>query len=101
MFCPTHILTRSLIWTATASQVKRSPLYPSLIKTHGSDVFLVCNEGSSSNKVYQIWKNSGDAGFSLASEGSFPSGLQSVSFADMSELHGPDIELEFLTGNRS
>ena len=52
---------------------------------HPTDVFLVCDNGRGS-KSYQIWINHKDAGFSLAQQGSFPSGLQSISFADVGTL---------------
>jgi len=55
------------------------------------DIFLLCDNGSG-NKYYQIWVNNKDAGFSLAKTGSFPSGVQSVSFADIGEhsRHAPN-----------
>ena len=46
------------------------------------DIFLLCDNGSG-NKFYQIWVNNKDAGFSLAKTGSLPSGVQSISFADI------------------
>jgi integrin alpha FG-GAP repeat containing protein 1 len=46
------------------------------------DIFLLCDNGSG-NKFYQIWVNNKDAGFSLAKSGSLPSGVQTISFADI------------------
>jgi hypothetical protein len=46
------------------------------------DVFLMCDDGNG-KKSYQIWINNKDAGFSLGQAGQLPSGVQSVSFADM------------------
>ncbi|KAJ6515434.1 hypothetical protein C8R45DRAFT_956505 [Mycena sanguinolenta] len=43
-----------------------------------ADVFLLCDDGS-----YQIWINNKNDGFSLALHGSMPSGVRSVSFADV------------------
>ncbi|EGO21825.1 hypothetical protein SERLADRAFT_363011 [Serpula lacrymans var. lacrymans S7.9] len=47
-----------------------------------ADVFLVCDDGSG-HKSFQIWINNKDAGFSLAQQGSLPSGVHSISFADV------------------
>ncbi|KIM87422.1 hypothetical protein PILCRDRAFT_276328 [Piloderma croceum F 1598] len=47
-----------------------------------ADIFLLCDNGSG-NKFYQIWVNNKDAGFSLAKSGSLPSGVQTISFADI------------------
>ncbi|KAJ7221636.1 hypothetical protein GGX14DRAFT_514588 [Mycena pura] len=47
-----------------------------------ADVFLLCDDGRGGN-MYQIWVNNKSDGFSLASQGSMPSGLQTVSFADL------------------
>jgi integrin alpha FG-GAP repeat containing protein 1 len=44
----------------------------------------MCDDGNG-KKSYQIWINNKDAGFSLGQEGQLPSGVQSVSFADMGE----------------
>lgn len=46
------------------------------------DVFLVCDDGMG-GKSFQIWVNNKGDGFSLAQEGSLPSGVQAVSFADI------------------
>ena len=46
------------------------------------DVFLVCDEGSS-RKSFQIWRNDKTDGFTLAQSGQLPSGVQSISFADV------------------
>ncbi|KAI0093714.1 hypothetical protein BDY19DRAFT_881949 [Irpex rosettiformis] len=48
-----------------------------------ADIFLVCDEDNGRDHYYQIWTNNKDNGFELAQTGRFPSGLQSVSFADM------------------
>ncbi|KAJ6620330.1 hypothetical protein B0H10DRAFT_2163572 [Mycena sp. CBHHK59/15] len=47
-----------------------------------ADVFLVCDNGHG-GKTYQIWVNNKTDGFSLALQGSLPSGVQAVSFADV------------------
>ncbi|KAL1702182.1 hypothetical protein EV121DRAFT_262329 [Schizophyllum commune] len=47
-----------------------------------ADLFLVCDKPHG-YKSYQIWINNKDAGFSLADEGWLPSGVQSISFADV------------------
>ncbi|KAJ6523586.1 hypothetical protein B0H19DRAFT_972767 [Mycena capillaripes] len=47
-----------------------------------ADVFLLCDDGRGGN-TYQIWVNKKADGFSLALQGSMPSGVQSVSFADV------------------
>ncbi|KIK59028.1 hypothetical protein GYMLUDRAFT_74611 [Collybiopsis luxurians FD-317 M1] len=44
-----------------------------------ADVFLVCDGG----KSFQIWINNKDEGFTLAQQGSLPSGIQSITFADV------------------
>ncbi|GJE88027.1 VCBS repeat-containing protein [Phanerochaete sordida] len=46
-----------------------------------ADLFLVCDYGR--DKQFQIWVNNKDKGFSLAQVGTFPPGLQTVSFADV------------------
>lgn len=46
------------------------------------DIFLLCDDGRG-GKSYQIWINNKDNGFMLAQEGALPSGVQSISFADM------------------
>ena len=46
------------------------------------DIFLVCDDGGGA-KSFQIWVNNKEDGFSLAQEGSLPSGLQTISFADV------------------
>jgi len=47
-----------------------------------ADVFLVCDDGKD-GKSFQIWVNNKDDGFSLAHQAPLPSGVQSVSFADI------------------
>ncbi|KAJ7771527.1 hypothetical protein B0H16DRAFT_1513818 [Mycena metata] len=47
-----------------------------------ADVFLLCDDGRGGNS-YQIWVNNKADGFSLALEGSMPSGMQTISFADV------------------
>ncbi|KAJ7778659.1 hypothetical protein DFH07DRAFT_730793 [Mycena maculata] len=47
-----------------------------------ADVFLLCDDGKG-GKTYQIWVNNKTEGFSLASQGAMPSGVQTVSFADV------------------
>ncbi|KAF5386695.1 hypothetical protein D9615_001974 [Tricholomella constricta] len=47
-----------------------------------ADVFIVCDDGRG-GKSFQIWVNNKADGFSLAQEGTLPSGFQTVSFADM------------------
>jgi integrin alpha FG-GAP repeat containing protein 1 len=49
-------------------------------------VFLLCDDGHGGN-TYQIWVNNKADGFSLALQGSMPSGVQSVSFADVGTFH--------------
>lgn len=48
-----------------------------------ADIFLVCDEGSTGSKYFQIWVNNKDNGFVLAHLGRLPQGTQSISFADM------------------
>ncbi|KAJ7168406.1 hypothetical protein C8R43DRAFT_984269 [Mycena crocata] len=47
-----------------------------------ADVFLLCDDGHGGKK-YQIWVNNKADGFSLALEGAMPSGVQTMSFADV------------------
>ncbi|KAF9464632.1 hypothetical protein BDZ94DRAFT_1256197 [Collybia nuda] len=47
-----------------------------------ADLFLVCDD-TRGGKLYQIWVNNKADGFSLSQEGSLPSGVQSISFADI------------------
>ncbi|KAG6917026.1 hypothetical protein DXG01_004152 [Tephrocybe rancida] len=47
-----------------------------------ADVFLVCDDGRG-GRTFQIWVNNKQDGFSLAQEGDLPSGLQTISFADI------------------
>ena len=47
-----------------------------------SDLFLVCDDGDG-RRSYQIWVNKKDDGFFLSRRGSLPSGVQSISFADI------------------
>ncbi|KAF7352408.1 T-cell immunomodulatory protein [Mycena venus] len=55
-----------------------------------ADVFLLCDNGS-----YQIWVNNKADGFSLALQGSMPSGVRSVSFADVDR--DGTIDMVFIT----
>ncbi|PCH38397.1 integrin alpha N-terminal domain-containing protein [Wolfiporia cocos MD-104 SS10] len=48
-----------------------------------ADIFLVCDEGSSGSKYFQIWVNNKAEGFSLAQVGRLPAGTQQISFADI------------------
>lgn len=50
------------------------------------DVFLLCDDGNG-GKTYQVWVNNKADGFSLALQGAMPSGVQTVSFADVGTLH--------------
>jgi integrin alpha FG-GAP repeat containing protein 1 len=56
------------------------------------DVFLLCDNGHGGN-TYQIWVNNKADGFSLALQGPMPSGVRSVSFADVG------MSYKFLTSN--
>ncbi|KAK7449726.1 hypothetical protein VKT23_013201 [Stygiomarasmius scandens] len=47
-----------------------------------ADLFLVCDDGNG-GKYFQIWINNKDQGFKLAQTTQLPSGVQSISFADM------------------
>lgn len=53
----------------------RLRLYPDLV--------LVCDDGNTGNKVFQIWINQKDSGFKLQQSGKLPTGTQSLSFADV------------------
>jgi integrin alpha FG-GAP repeat containing protein 1 len=59
--------------------------YPICVDFSFSDVFLVCENGHG-GKYYQIWVNNKDKGFSLAQQENLPSGVQSISFADIGAL---------------
>ncbi|KAI0927900.1 hypothetical protein AcV7_009379 [Taiwanofungus camphoratus] len=48
-----------------------------------ADIFLVCDEGSTGSKYFQIWVNNKDDGFILAQLGRLPQGIQSISFGDV------------------
>ncbi|KLO15303.1 hypothetical protein SCHPADRAFT_914476 [Schizopora paradoxa] len=48
-----------------------------------ADVFLMCDDESTGNKYFQIWRNDKSGDFTFVQLGRFPSGVQSVSFADM------------------
>lgn len=43
----------------------------------------MCDEASTGNKYFQIWRNDKSGDFTFVQLGRFPSGVQSVSFADM------------------
>ncbi|EIW85541.1 hypothetical protein CONPUDRAFT_118448 [Coniophora puteana RWD-64-598 SS2] len=47
-----------------------------------ADLFLLCDDGGG-QRSFEIWLNKKEAGFTLAQRASLPSGVQSVSFADM------------------
>jgi hypothetical protein len=47
------------------------------------DLVLVCDDGNTGNKVFQIWINQKDSGFKLQQSGKLPTGTQSLSFADV------------------
>lgn len=66
------------------------PVCVCLFWLNNQDVFLVCDNGRG-NFLYQIWVNNKDAGFSLSQQGSLPSGVQAISFADV----GKSLELFF------
>ncbi|KAJ3823019.1 hypothetical protein EV361DRAFT_914190 [Lentinula raphanica] len=61
-----------------------------------ADVFLVCDNGNGV-KYFQIWINNKDNGFSLAHQGSLPSGIQSITFADIDR--DGTIDMVFTTCN--
>lgn len=65
----------------------RLSLYPDLI--------LICDDGSTGDKVFQIWVNQKDSGFKLQQSGKLPTGTQSISFADVG-THPPSAGLSFL-----
>ena len=48
-----------------------------------TDLVLICDDGSTGNKVFQIWINQKDSGFELRKTGKLPVGTQSLSFADV------------------
>ncbi|KAF8352219.1 hypothetical protein F5887DRAFT_874393 [Amanita rubescens] len=47
-----------------------------------ADLFLVCDDGGG-RRSYQIWVNKKEDGFFLSQRGTLPSGVQSISFADI------------------
>ena len=52
------------------------------------DLVLICDDGSTGDKVFQIWVNQKDSGFKLQQSGKLPTGTQSISFADVgTHLH--------------
>jgi integrin alpha FG-GAP repeat containing protein 1 len=52
------------------------------------DLVLICDDGSTGDKVFQIWINQKDSGFKLQQSGKLPAGTQSISFADIgTHLH--------------
>ncbi|KAJ3731690.1 hypothetical protein DFJ43DRAFT_1132384 [Lentinula guzmanii] len=61
-----------------------------------ADVFLVCDNGNGM-KYFQIWINNKEDGFSLAHQGSLPSGVQSITFADIDR--DGTIDMVFTTCN--
>lgn len=48
-----------------------------------ADIVLICDDGNTGNKVFQIWVNQKDSGFRLQQSGRLPAGTQSISFADV------------------
>ncbi|KAF9647285.1 hypothetical protein BDM02DRAFT_3098371 [Thelephora ganbajun] len=48
-----------------------------------ADLVLVCDDGNTGDKVFQIWINQKNAGFRLQQSGKLPAGTQSLSFADV------------------
>ena len=59
----------------TIARGLRLTLYPDLV--------LICEDGNTGNKVFQIWVNKKDSGFKLQQSGKLPVGTQSLSFADV------------------
>ena len=48
-----------------------------------TDLVLICDDGNTGKKVFQIWINQKNAGFELRKTGKLPVGTQSLSFADV------------------
>jgi integrin alpha FG-GAP repeat containing protein 1 len=48
-----------------------------------ADLVLICDDGDTGNKVFQIWINQKKSGFKLQQSGKLPAGTQSLSFADV------------------
>ena len=48
-----------------------------------ADLVLICDDGNTGNKVFQIWINQKGSGFKLQQSGKLPTGIQSISFADI------------------
>ncbi|KAG6840620.1 hypothetical protein C0991_005519 [Blastosporella zonata] len=69
------------VWNASQPN---SPLFKIVTPGfHGPQyVFVVCDDGKG-GRTFQIWVNNKENGFSLAQEGALPSGLQTISFADV------------------
>ncbi|KAF9045767.1 hypothetical protein BDZ89DRAFT_1058727 [Hymenopellis radicata] len=59
-----------------------NPHSNAVVDLDGDYVFLVCDNGSGT-RSFQIWVNNKDSGFTLAQQGSLPSGVQAISFADV------------------
>lgn len=53
-----------------------------------ADLFLVCDDGKSGDKYFQIWVNNKASGYSFAQRGRLPRGVQSITFGDISEYYG-------------
>jgi hypothetical protein len=68
---------------------------PGVVLTTCADVFILCDDGHGGN-TYQIWVNNKADGFSLASEGAMPSGVQTVSFADVGMIVFCPATLDYL-----
>lgn len=48
-----------------------------------ADLVLICDDGNTGDKVFQIWINQKGSGFKLQQLGKLPAGTQSISFADV------------------
>ena len=63
-----------------------------------TDLVLICDDGNTGNKVFQIWINQKNSGFELRKTGKLPSGTQSLSFADVGTYppyhHAPVLRLK-------
>jgi len=52
------------------------------------DLVLICDDGNTGDKIFQIWINQKTSGFKLQRSGKLPAGTQSLSFADVG-THSP------------
>lgn len=64
------------------------------LKPH-ADLVLICDDGNTGNRVFQIWINQKDSGFKLQQSGRLPAGTQSLSFADVGTYPLYDDALSF------